>query len=88
MTSKFDSDPRGISSSPSMSAPRSNRSAWLSRAGSSASIKYVVAILAVVLLTAAALVSVPFVLRRFQSKSASNKIPSYHNHVANSTGKY
>ncbi len=86
MTSKFDSDPKGISSSPSTSAPRNNRSAWLSGAGSKFSIKTILTTLTIVLFTASAIVAIPFAVKRIQNKSAFNKATSYHNHVTNSTG--
>lgn len=85
MTSKFDNDHRGLSSSPSTTAPRNNRSAWLSPSSSTVSMKFFVTTISVVLLVAGAVVSVPFILARFKHSSAP-RTALYHNYIQNSTG--
>lgn len=90
MTNKFDNDTptTGISSSPSAaSAPRTSRSAWLSRASSGLPMKIFISVFAVLLLTAGAFITVPIVKSRMQKSNLALAQAKYHSHVHNSTGK-
>lgn len=91
MTNKFDNEPptTGISSSPSAaSAPRTSRSAWLSRASSGLPMKIFIAVFATLLLTAGAFITVPIVKHRIQKTNLALAQAKYHSHVHNATGNF